>query len=92
VVLDELNRTLAPRGRYFGPDPATKQVTTIGSMVALDASGSHWPAVGSTRRHVQSVQMVLANGEVLEFGIHELLNTKGEIGMPKKLKTVCRRV
>ena len=71
MVLDELNRQLEPRGRYFGPDPATKHVTTLGSMVALDASGSHWLAVGSTRRHLESVQMVLADGEVVELATHD---------------------
>jgi FAD/FMN-containing dehydrogenase/Fe-S oxidoreductase len=88
VVLDELNRMLAPTGRYIGPDPATKQVTTVGSMVALDASGSHWPAVGSTRRHVKSVQMVLADGEVMEFGTHELLNLTGDIGVDRFVRAV----
>ena len=88
VVLDELNRTLAPRGRYLGPDPATKQVTTIGGMVALDASGSHWPVVGSTRRHVQSLEVVLADGEVMEFGTHEVLNATGEIGVDRFVRAV----
>ncbi len=72
VVLDDLNRHLAGRGKYFGPDPATKQVTTIGSMVALDASGSHWPVVGSTRRYVESMQVVMADGQVREFARHDV--------------------
>ncbi|TWU25662.1 anaerobic glycerol-3-phosphate dehydrogenase subunit C [Bythopirellula polymerisocia] len=72
IVLDDLNRHLASRGRYFGPDPATKQVTTIGSMVALDASGSHWPVVGSARRHVKSLQVVMADGDVKELGLHNI--------------------
>lgn len=88
VVLDELNRVLQPQGRYIGPDPATAQVTTVGGMVALDASGSHWPVVGSTRRHVQSLQVVMADGEVLEFGTHELLNTKGHIGVDRYVLAV----
>src|SRR4029450_2651527 len=42
VVLGQLNRYLAAFGRQFGPDPATGGVTTMGSVLALDNSGSHW--------------------------------------------------
>ncbi|MEZ6071088.1 MAG: FAD-dependent oxidoreductase [Pirellulales bacterium] len=34
VVVGELNETLRPRGRVFGPDPATAQVRTIGGALA----------------------------------------------------------
>lgn len=66
VVLAQLNDQLAPQGLTFGPDPATRSVTTMGSVVALDASGSHWMQYGSARDHVEHVQVVLANGEVIE--------------------------
>src|SRR5690606_10036934 len=49
VMLEELNRMLTAHGRYLGPDPATASVTTIGGMVGVNASGSHWRAVGSMR-------------------------------------------
>jgi FAD/FMN-containing dehydrogenase/Fe-S oxidoreductase len=70
VVLASLNRYLAPQGLLFGPDPAMSQVTTMGSVVAIDASGSHWRRYGSARRHVESLKIVLADGEVLEVGRH----------------------
>jgi isoaspartyl peptidase/L-asparaginase-like protein (Ntn-hydrolase superfamily) len=35
-----LNQHLRPRGRLFGPDPAMSQVTTMGSVIAIDASGN----------------------------------------------------
>jgi len=72
VVLDELNRQLAKRGRLFGPDPATSHVTTMGSVVALDGAGSHWPVYGSARKHVVSLQGVLASGELATFSLHDL--------------------
>jgi FAD/FMN-containing dehydrogenase/Fe-S oxidoreductase len=70
VVLASLNRYLAPQGLLFGPDPAMSHVTTMGSVVAIDASGSHWRRYGSARRHVESLKVVLADGEVLEIGRH----------------------
>lgn len=70
VVLASLNRFLAPRGLHFGPDPAMSDVTTMGSVVAIDAAGSHWRKYGSARQHVESLKIVLADGEVLEVGRH----------------------
>ncbi len=70
VVLAALNRHLASRGRLFGPDPAMGQITTVGSVVAIDASGSHWPRYGSARRHVEQLEVVLADGERLRVGRH----------------------
>ncbi|HEY3394286.1 MAG TPA: anaerobic glycerol-3-phosphate dehydrogenase subunit C, partial [Lacipirellulaceae bacterium] len=72
VVLAALNRNLARTGRLFGPDPAMRSVTTMGSVVAIDAAGSHWPRYGSARRHVTELQIVLATGEVLRVGRHAI--------------------
>lgn len=66
IVHAQLNRTLATHGRLFGPDPATRSVTTMGSVIALDGSGSHWPQYGSARGRVERLQVVLADGSVIE--------------------------
>ncbi|HEX5471382.1 MAG TPA: anaerobic glycerol-3-phosphate dehydrogenase subunit C [Lacipirellulaceae bacterium] len=70
VVLDSLNRYLQRSGRLFGPDPAMRSVTTMGSVLAVDAAGSHWPRYGSARHHVESLQIVLADGALLQIGKH----------------------
>jgi len=70
VVLAQLNRELAAVGRMYGPDPAMRSVTTMGSVLAVDASGSHWPRYGSAARTVVSLQVVLSDGQVLELGQH----------------------
>ena len=62
VVHSRLNRVLAQTGRCFAPDPSNTATTTIGSMLALDAAGSHSPRVGSTRDHVISLDAILASG------------------------------
>lgn len=72
VVRDELNRVLHERGRYFPPDPSNSAVTTIGSMLAVDAAGSRSVRVGSTRDHVKSIEIVLAGGHRTEFGNESL--------------------
>ncbi|MBX3423952.1 MAG: anaerobic glycerol-3-phosphate dehydrogenase subunit C [Pirellulaceae bacterium] len=71
VVQADLNRHLQRFGMLFGPDPVTRSVSAIGSMIAVDAAGSHSPRYGSTGDSVQSLQVVLSNGEVLELAQHE---------------------
>src|SRR5262245_23962023 len=66
VVLADLNRALAPLDRHFGPDPSTRSVTTMGSVLSLDSSGSHWPQYGSPRQHVLKLQLVLADGAIID--------------------------
>ncbi|WP_010588390.1 FAD-binding and (Fe-S)-binding domain-containing protein [Schlesneria paludicola] len=66
VVHSRLNRVLKESGRYFPPDPSNTATTTIGSMLALDSAGSHSIRVGSTRDHVVSLEVVMANGRVFE--------------------------
>jgi len=68
VVCSQLNHYLRPTGRYFAPDPSNSRVTTVGSMLALDAGGSHSIRVGTTRDHVDSLDIVLASGDRLTLG------------------------
>ncbi len=66
IVHAQLNEFLRPMGRHFGPDPAMSSVTTMGSVIAIDAGGSHWLKYGSARQHVIRLQLVLSDGQVLE--------------------------
>lgn len=90
VILAHLNRQLARHGRLFGPDPATRAVTTMGSVLAVDASGTHWPLYGSARDHVVGLQVVLANGQVLEVGRHKLSGADAEDALPPRRQLVGR--
>ena len=77
IVHSQLNQLLREYGRYFPPDPSNTKVTTIGGMLGVDAAGSHSILVGSTRDHVQSVEVVLAGGELLELGSEPLDGLSG---------------
>jgi FAD/FMN-containing dehydrogenase/Fe-S oxidoreductase len=90
VVHQRLNALLRTEGRVFGPDPAAGAVTTVGSMIAIDAAGSRWLKYGSTRRHVQSLQAVLADGEVLELGREPLADGRSTSTIPRKREMVDR--
>ncbi|MDX1946746.1 MAG: anaerobic glycerol-3-phosphate dehydrogenase subunit C [Pirellulaceae bacterium] len=90
VVLGQLNRYLGHFGRHFGPDPATGGVTTMGSVLALDNSGSNWLRYGSARRHVQSLQIVLADGESFEAGQHPVTDDPQVDPVPRRREIVRR--
>ena len=72
IVRDRLNHLLRPYGRYFPPDPSNTSVTTVGGMLGVDAAGSHAVRVGSMRDHVESLEVVLAGGQVFEAGVEPL--------------------
>ncbi len=72
VVHQQLNRLLHTQGRYFPPDPANTATTTVGSMLALDAAGSHSVRVGSMRDHAQSIEIITADGHCFEAGLESL--------------------
>ncbi|MGE0759207.1 MAG: FAD-binding oxidoreductase, partial [Pirellulaceae bacterium] len=65
VIHAQLNRHLLRYGRLYGPDPATRSVTTMGSVLALDGGGSHWLKYGSARNRIVSMQIVLADGRLI---------------------------
>ncbi len=79
VVLAALNRELNSVGRLYGPDPATRSVTTMGSVIAQDASGSHYLRYGSAADTIESLQVVTGTGEILELSQHEA-NEPGTTG------------
>jgi FAD/FMN-containing dehydrogenase/Fe-S oxidoreductase len=72
VVLASLNRAARTFDHRFGPDPANEAVTTIGSVVAVNASGSRFLRYGAARDYVRSLQVVLADGNVVELGLESL--------------------
>lgn len=68
VVLDRLNEFLQPHGLMFGPDVATSSRATLGGMIANNSSGARAPIFGCAGDHVISLELVLADGRVIEAG------------------------
>lgn len=69
VVLDELNERLAPMGRKLGPDPSGSASATLGGMIAGDSAGARSLKYGTMAGAVESLKVVLANGEIRDFGL-----------------------
>ncbi len=68
VVLDQLNQFLHPHGFRFGPDVATSSRATLGGMIANDSSGAYTPVYGTTGQHVQSLDLITADGKYAKIG------------------------
>jgi len=90
IVHERLNSHLRRHGRFFGPDPASAAVTTIGGMIAIDASGSRWLKYGSVRRHVRSLQVVMADGQVMELGREPIVSGVSIDSNPRKRELINR--
>ena len=65
VPLNLLQRTLAAVGLYYPPVP-TYDGAFVGGTIATNAAGAATFKHGSTRRWVEALTLVLANGDVLD--------------------------
>lgn len=62
VVLDQLNRALAPHDLQFGPDVATASRANLGGMIGNNSAGSRSIVYGKTGDHVRSLDVLLSDG------------------------------
>ena len=77
VTTAEVHKAARARGLMFPPDPGSAAVCTIGGNIACDAAGSRAFHYGTTRRYVLGLQVVLADGRVLETGSRTAKNATG---------------
>jgi len=57
---------LAPYGRMFGPDPASKNSAMIGGIVMNNASGMSCGVHANSDRVLDSIRIILSDGTVLD--------------------------
>ena len=68
LVGAEVDRILAPLGRTFTPDPASKNSAMVGGIVINNASGMSCGTHANSDRELVSLRLVLADGTVLDTG------------------------
>src|SRR5207302_1376557 len=68
VVNARLSAAAAPHGLHYAPDPSSQTACTIGGNVAENAGGPHCLKYGVTAQHVLALEVVLADGRVVELG------------------------
>jgi glycolate oxidase len=68
VVNVWLTQALRGTGFHYAPDPSSQGACTLGGNVATNSGGPHTLKYGVTVNHVLGVEMVLADGRVMQLG------------------------
>ena len=76
VLLEELQQFVEGEGLFYPPDPGEKQAT-IGGNISTNAGGMRAVKFGVTRDYVRGLEVVLANGEILNLGANTIKNSSG---------------
>ncbi|WP_120520129.1 FAD-binding oxidoreductase [Arthrobacter celericrescens] len=68
VINADLGRAVAAYGLMYAPDPASYEISTIGGNVATNAGGLRCAKYGVTRDSVLALDVVLADGTLINTG------------------------
>ena len=77
VVLQDFNVALAEQGLFFPPDPQSFFGCTLGGCVAENAGGPYCVKYGVTKQYVLGLEVVLADGYVMNLGGVTVKNRTG---------------
>lgn len=68
IVLDQLNRVLAPTGLFFPVDVATASRATLGGMAGNNSGGARSIRYGIMADNLTRIEAALADGRIVDFG------------------------
>jgi len=68
VVNRDVSARVAAYGLQYAPDPSSQPACTIGGNVAENSGGPHTLKYGVTTNHVLAIELVRADGEIVELG------------------------
>ena len=89
VLLRDLHAAAQQSGQFYPPDP-TETGASIGGTIATNASGSRSFRYGATRRWVERLRVVLADGRILDVGRGEAIDfDPGTIPLPQVTKNTA---
>jgi glycolate oxidase len=77
VITEELSNAAAEHGLMYAVDPASRGTCTIGGNIAENSGGPRAVKYGVTKDWVLNLEVVLADGTVLETGANTLKNSTG---------------
>ena len=67
IVLDQLNRYLAPHNLQYAPDPTTSNRACVGGGIGNNTCGAHSVIYGKTLDHIKEVDVVLSDAAQAHF-------------------------
>jgi len=68
VLTEHFQDEVEKRGLYYPPDPASRKDCSLGGNIATNAGGPRCLKYGVTRDYVLGLEVVLADGTVVELG------------------------
>lgn len=77
VLTADLQEACLKQGWFYPPDPASRKKSSIGGNIATNAGGPRCLKYGVTRAYVLGLQVVLADGRVLNCGGRTHKNKQG---------------
>ena len=96
VINEDLQNAVQALGLFYPPDPASKGSCTLGGNVAHSSGGPRCVKYGTTKDYVLNLEVVLANGEIIQTGANVLKNSTGYhltqlmVGSEGTLGIVCK--
>ena len=97
VINLDLDKAAQEFGLAYLPDPASRDWSSLGGNAATNAGGMCCVKYGVTAAHVRAMQVVLANGEIIELGkatkksvttydlLHLFIGSEGTLGIITEL-------
>jgi FAD/FMN-containing dehydrogenase len=82
VNFKSLQETLQTHGLFLPPAPESAEYSTIGGAIANNASGSRSFMYGDMSSWVDKLEVVLANGEVIQTGRVSKREVNKKLGLP----------
>ncbi|MDD2979890.1 MAG: FAD-binding oxidoreductase [Hespellia sp.] len=76
VILEDFQKQVEELGLFYPPDPGEK-IATIGGNISTNAGGMRAVKYGVTRDYVLGLEVVLADGEVVNLGSKNIKDSSG---------------
>lgn len=77
VVLADLQKSVEEKGLFYPPDPSNLAVSTVGGSIALSSGGPRTFKYGTTKDYVLNLEVVLADGTIINTGANTAKNVSG---------------
>jgi glycolate oxidase len=77
VITGKLQQEVERLGLFYPPDPGSLNSCTIGGNIAVNSGGPRAFKYGVTRDYILGLEVVIANGEVLNTGGKTVKNVSG---------------
>ncbi|QDR80164.1 FAD-binding oxidoreductase [Sporomusa termitida] len=77
LIVSDLNKAVEAYGLIYPPDPGTVTTATMGGTVSENAGGLRGLKYGVTKHYVMGLEVVLANGQVMNVGGKNVKDVSG---------------